>query len=306
MPPVSRWIELARSALSALTDGTAQMPPKLSLHPRPGATLDAMPCWYGPTGIVGMKWIADVAGNRRRGLPSVHGLIVLNDVETGRPEWIMDAAAITAARTAGVSGLAIDLFAPSGARSAAILGAGVQSRSHLRVLAHLRPGSRVTVFAPNSASAERFARWAGDQPGVAEITVAVTARAAVAGAEIVISAAALDAGAQVMGPNWLSRGSLVVAVDDDTYVSASLVRHAGTFVVDDLAQFDSLRSRGAFPEYPDPTATLGQLASGAHVDLSTDPSVVATSVGCAVVDVVFAGAVLESAIAAGAGTELPG
>jgi ornithine cyclodeaminase/alanine dehydrogenase-like protein (mu-crystallin family) len=306
LPPASSWVELARSALTSLVDGTAEMPPKLSLHPRPGASLEAMPCWHRPAQIAGMKWIADVASNRDRGLPSVHGLIVLNDAETGVPEWIMDAGAITAARTAGVSGLAIDLLAAPEARTATILGAGVQACSHLRILAQLRPGARVTVFTPNTASAERFAGWASEQPGIAQVKVAGNARDAVAEAEIVISAAALDAGAQVMRADWVRRDSLVVAVDDDTYVSGPLASEAAAFVIDDRAQFDAFRARGAFTGYPDPTATLGQLASGTTVDLLRGSPVVATSLGCTVVDMVFADAVRVSADAAGTGTELAG
>jgi len=304
LPPVSRWVLLARAAFEALASGAAEMPPKSSLRPSPGVMFDAMPGWHGPTRIVGMKWIADVATNRGQGLPSVHGLIVLNDPDTGVPEWIIDANAITAARTAGVSGLAIDLLTPAGAETAAILGAGVQARTHLQVLGHLRPGIRVTVFTPNPSSVERFAAWARAQPGIAQVVAASTARDAVVEAEIVISAAAFDPGAQAMSTDWIRADGLVIAIDDDTYVSAALATAAAALVVDDRAQFDVFRAQGGFVGYPDPSASLAELV-GTGVDPLPDAPVVATLLGCAEVDLVFADAVRATARSTEMGTELP-
>jgi alanine dehydrogenase len=305
LPTVSRWVPLARTAFEALADGTAEMPPKLSLRPGPGVMFDAMPGWHGPTRIVGLKWIADVAENRGRGLPSVHGLIVLNDPDTGVAEWIIDAAAITAARTAGVSGLAVDLYASPAAKTVAILGSGVQARSHVQMLGHLRPGAHLIVFTPDPASAERFTAWAREQPGIAEVVAAGTAREAVAGAEIVISAAAINPGAQPMQKDWIRADGLVIAIDDDTYVSAALANAAAALVVDDRSQFNAFRAQGAFVGYPDPTVSLTEAVLGTASDQLAGASVVATLLGCAEVDLVFADAVRGAAHAAGTGTELP-
>ena len=60
----------------------------------------------------GMKWIAGFPGNRTRGLPALHGLVLLADPVTGVPIAILDAGPITAERTAAVSGVAIARFAP--------------------------------------------------------------------------------------------------------------------------------------------------------------------------------------------------
>src|SRR5688572_15536385 len=91
LPDISARLDLAEQALRALATGTAEMPPKIGVHPRPGALLHAMPAWLRDSDLVGLKWIAAFPDNRSRGLPAISGLMVLNDAATGVPTWVMDA-----------------------------------------------------------------------------------------------------------------------------------------------------------------------------------------------------------------------
>ena len=96
-----------------------------------------------------MKWVAGFGTNNALGLPAINAVVVLNDAATGLPTAILDGGPITALRTAAVSGVAIANFAPvvSGrAPRAALIGAGIQGRSHLAVLGRVLPGVRLTVF----------------------------------------------------------------------------------------------------------------------------------------------------------------
>src|SRR3990172_11268268 len=139
LPDVGDRLDLCARALSALGRGAAEMPPKIGVHPRPGALLHAMPAWLRDGDLVGLKWVAAFPDNRAHGLPAINGLVVLNDAETGLPSWIMDAARITSVRTAAVSGLRIRLFTPADVRRVALIGAGVQARAHVEVIASLLP-----------------------------------------------------------------------------------------------------------------------------------------------------------------------
>src|SRR5262245_58365502 len=155
MPPLPERLELAERTMVALI-GDAELPPKIAVHPRPaGSFAHAMPAHLrdrGPDGaadLLGIKWIAGFPQNRGADLPALHGLVVLNDPETGVPLAVLDAGPITAERTAAVSGVAIRLFAlPSSgtAPRVAILGAGVQARSHMPVIGETLPGAEVEVF----------------------------------------------------------------------------------------------------------------------------------------------------------------
>ncbi|MDQ3555084.1 MAG: hypothetical protein M3395_11885, partial [Chloroflexota bacterium] len=91
MPPVAERIALARRAMVALV-ADAELPPKLGVHPRgPSAFAHAMPALLrgadksGRADLVGMKWVVGFPDNRSRGLPAVHGTVLLNDPTTGLP-----------------------------------------------------------------------------------------------------------------------------------------------------------------------------------------------------------------------------
>src|SRR5204863_8867230 len=105
-----------------------------------------------------------------------------------------------------VSGVAIRYFAPQpGGRAprAALIGAGVQGRSHLAVLGHLMPGLELEVFDRHPERADVLAAAARDTSGIALARAAETARDAVEGADVVVTAASLGPVRQVMTTEWL-------------------------------------------------------------------------------------------------------
>jgi len=300
LPPVGERLDLAARALSALGRGVAEMPPKIGVHPRPGALLHAMPAWLREGDLVGMKWVAAFPGNRAHGLAAISGLVVLNDPETGVPTWIMEAGRITAVRTAAVSGVAIRTFRPANVERVAILGAGVQARSHVEIVAALLPEAEIVVFDRHPDRAQAVvdqARAAGGRAALAE-----SAEAANRTAQVVISVATLGSGSQVMESDWLAPGALMVAVDFATYASAALARSVHSFVVDDRAQFLTYREAGYFDGYPDPAATMGELLDAGGTGAL--PALV-THLGVGLADVILADAIRRRAEESGAGMELP-
>lgn len=307
LPGVDERLELARRALVALGQGDAEMPSKIGVHPRPGALIHAMPAWLRSDDLVGLKWIAAFPGNRAHRLPAINGLVVLNDPETGVPTWIMDAARITAVRTAAVSGVGIRLFEPVDVARVAILGAGVQAASHAEMLRGLLPDAELVIYDRHEERARAIAD--GAIAAGQRALVATDAREAAGGAQVVITVASLGGATQVMTPDWLADGALVVAVDFATYASADLARSVGRFVVDDREQFLAYRESGYFADYPEPDATLGEElaagggASGGRSRASRLPALV-THLGVGLADVIFADAIRRRAEASGAGLTL--
>lgn len=305
LPDVEEQLALAAAALSALGRGDAEMPPKIGVHPRPGALLHAMPAWLRDGDLVGLKWIAAFPGNREHGLPAINGLVVLNDPETGLPLWIMDAARITAVRTAAVSGVGIRLFQPPDVQRIAILGAGVQAASHAEMLRGLLPDAELVLVDPHRDRAQSVA----DQAIAAgqRASVAGSARDAAGSAQVVITVASLGGTSQVMTPDWLAPGTVVVAVDFATYVSAALARAVDRFVVDDRGQFLAYRDSGHFEGYPDPDMSMGEQLDGAALSIHGRghglPALV-THLGVGLADVLFADAIRRRAEEIGAGIEL--
>jgi ornithine cyclodeaminase/alanine dehydrogenase-like protein (mu-crystallin family) len=315
MPPLEERLRLAERTMTALADGSGELPPKIGVHPRPdSAFAHAMPAYLrdsDPTAagdLLGLKWIAGFPANRTIGIAAIHGLVLLNDPATGEPSAILDAGPITAERTAAVSGVAIARFAlavTDRAPRAALLGAGVQGRSHLAVIGHLLPGVELAVFDRHADRAATLVAMAKDVPGIRAVRVTSTAIEATDSADVVITAASFapPAERQVLTNDWLASDALVVAVDYATYVSADVARSAALFLTDQREQFLANRDAGNFDGYPDPTATLGDaILSGA-----TRPErgrVVVSHLGVGLADLVFGDAILRRAEAAGLGTML--
>ena len=255
-----------------------------------------------------MKWVLGFNGNHALGLPAIHGILLLNDPDTGVPTGILDAGPITAQRTAAISGVAIRAWAPrvdGRPVRAALIGAGVQGGSHVPVLGHLLDGVELAIFDTDPDRAAALAAIARGTPGVAAATVAPSARDAVDGADVVVSAAAFlpPAERQTMTNAWLSPDALVVPIDYATYCAAEVARDAALFVVDHRDQFLANRDAGQFDGYPDPMAMMGEvLASG---EPRPAGRVLATHLGTGLADVVFGGAILEAAAEMGLGQELP-
>jgi ornithine cyclodeaminase/alanine dehydrogenase-like protein (mu-crystallin family) len=308
LPDVATRLDMASTALAAISRGTAEMPAKVGVHPRPGALLHAMPAWLRETDLVGLKWVSAYPGNNDRGLPATNALVLLNDAETGLLTWLMDGGRITAIRTAAVSGVAMRLLRPSRVERVAMIGAGIQARSHAEVVATLLPDVELVIYDLHRDRADALATDVARDHGL-KATAVDDARDAAAAAQIVITAARMGTISQVMTSDWLAPGTLVIAVDFATYASAELARAARVFATDDREQFVSLRASGLFEGYPDPTTTLGALidnpAEGSPEDGDDSRPVLVNHLGIGLADVVFASEIARRADEAGMGMELP-
>ena len=302
MPTVTERLDLAATALTALSRGRAEMPAKIGVHPRPGALLHAMPAWLKDGDLVGLKWVSAYPGGNAT-VPAVNALMVLNDAETGVARWIMDGSRITAVRTAAVSGVALRTLLPAHVERVALFGAGVQARSHIEVVATLLPGVQVLVHDLHPERAAALADEATRVYGL-QAKAAADPRSAAADAQVVITVASMGSQSQVMTPDWVAPGTLVIAVDFATYASAALARAAQPFAVDDRDQFNSYRAQGSFDDYPDPTTTLGDLIDNPVAPTVDRPALV-NHLGVGLADVVFADAIARKAVEQGLGQELP-
>jgi ornithine cyclodeaminase/alanine dehydrogenase-like protein (mu-crystallin family) len=311
MPAIEERLILAERAMTEL-GGHAQLPAKIGVHPRqPGSLAHAMPALLegaetdGLGDLLGVKWIAGFPENPAAGLPTYHAQVILNDARTGLPLAIMDAGAITAQRTAAVSGIAIRTFAPplTGRKPVvALLGAGIQARGHIPMVALLLPGSMVRVADVDPARAGAVAAAAAAAPGISGATVSPGVRDAVEGADVVISVVSFGPDHQALDAAWLGEASLFVAVDYDMQAPAALARDS-MFVVDERDQFLATRAGGGFAGYPDPDATLGEALRGKIARPAG--RVLVSHLGVGLADVIFASAILGRAERLGLGSLLP-
>ena len=321
MPPLAERLVLAERTMRAL-GANAELPPKIGVHPRQiGSLAHAMPAMLrgeaadGSDDLIGAKWITGFPANPAAGLPTYHALVLLNDPVTGEPLAVMDAATITAQRTAAVSGAAIRHFLAGGAGTdgrparVAVLGAGAQARSHLPVVGQLLHGAAVRLTDVDPLRAQSLAAEAAGVAGIASAEAVPSVREAVDSADVVISVVSFGPDRQTLDPDWLGPRTIFIAVDYDMQAPAALAGDA-FFVVDERAQFLAARTGATFAGYPDPDATLGELLRGdaqgpaGRGDRQTGRILVA-HLGVGLADVVFASAILARAEQLGLGRILP-
>ena len=165
----------------------------------PGGFLGLMPALADGLGV---KIVTFYPPNADRGIPTHMATIFLVDPETGAPLAVMDGRLITEMRTAAVSAVATRLLAPEDARVLAILGSGVQARSHNEALGLVRHFQEVRVWSRVQNHAEKFAEEIGGE--------AMSAEAAVKDADVVV--VATSSTTPVLQGSWLKPGSHVNAV----------------------------------------------------------------------------------------------
>jgi ornithine cyclodeaminase/alanine dehydrogenase-like protein (mu-crystallin family) len=153
--------------------------------------------------VMGLKFVSFYPVNAGTGHPTHQATILLYSTETGSPLAAMDGRLITEMRTAAVSAAITKYLAPAQSQVLAILGSGVQARSHLEALQRICNFSEVRVWSRSTAHAERFAREHGSR-------VADSAEAAVRGADVVVTATA--AREPILKGAWLKPGAHVNAI----------------------------------------------------------------------------------------------
>jgi len=194
-------IPAMEKALIEFSSGKVTQPVRsvLTVDP-PGGFFGMMPA-RTPDGL-GIKLVTFYPRNAERGIPTHMATIFLADPETGAPLAVMDGRLITEMRTAAVSAAATKLLASPDAKILAILGSGVQARSHVEALRLVRRFEEIRVWSPTKAHAEQFAKQIG--------ATAMSAEEVVRGADVVVTATSSKT--PVLRGTWLKVGCHVNAV----------------------------------------------------------------------------------------------
>lgn len=174
-----------------------------------GSFYGVMPAWMPSRPALGTKLVTVFERNADRGLPTHLATIVLLDPDTGALLALVDGRYITESRTAAVSALSVRHLAREDATVLAIIGSGVQARSHLDAISRVRDISEVRVWSPNRARMELFVKEMRPESR-ATISAASSARAAVEDAHIVVLVT--SAKAPVVKGDWIADGAHVCAV----------------------------------------------------------------------------------------------
>lgn len=310
--PPGDLIQAMETALARFSAGDVVQPVRtvLSIGAH-NAFFGVMPAYVSEPPQMGAKLVTVFGQNLTKGLPSHLATILLFDPTTGALMAVMDGRYITEARTAAVSAVSAKALARPDATRLAILGTGVQARSHLEALVEVRALQDVRVWSPQGRSRDRFV---ADMAGKVAVPVraCASAEAAVRDADIVVLVTSSPA--PVVDDAWVAAGAHVISVGacraDQREMAPDLVTR-GRLVVDsraaalveagDVVQgireglFDASHVVGELGE-----VLLGRVAGRRHAEELT----IFKSLGMAVEDVAAADLVYRRAEDTGAGTVL--
>lgn len=203
-------MNLIEEVLKALARGEAILPlrPVLWLPDKRGA-LALMPAYLATPASLGVKVISVFPGNTNTEYDSHQGTILLFEPEYGRLLAIVDASSVTAIRTAAASGAATRALAREDAGDLAILGSGVQAKTHLETMMVARKIRRVRVWSRNPEHLRQFVNGASKRYGIPIEPVSTPREAAIDADLICTTTASIE---PVLQGEWLSAGAHINAV----------------------------------------------------------------------------------------------
>jgi ornithine cyclodeaminase/alanine dehydrogenase-like protein (mu-crystallin family) len=300
-------IDAMESALAALAQDEMYMPLRFVMRPPDTPSLMGfMPARRGGGAPVwALKEIVITPENSRRGLDPHQGAVLLHDGDTGELRAVLNASAVTEIRTAAVSAAATKLLARPGARVVAVLGSGVQGRSHVLAMRTIIDNPEIRIWSRTPAHAEGLARES-------DAVACATVEQALDGAEIVCTTT--SAREPILQREWLAPGVHVNAVgasvpaarelDSATVATAALFVDRRESALNEAGDYlSAVEEAGIGPEHI--RAELGELLVGAHPGRTSNTELtVFKSLGLAVEDLAAAELCVRRARERGVGAEV--
>ncbi|MDP9240966.1 MAG: ornithine cyclodeaminase family protein, partial [Actinomycetota bacterium] len=221
-------IDALAAAMLDLSSGAASVPPRNAATVRDRGFLAAMPGYLPSARVLMTKLVSLFPSNEGTSLPTHQAVIVAFDPDTGQPAALMDGTAITAIRTGAGSALSARLLSRPEASTLAVLGTGVQARSHVRAMCLVREISQIRIAGRDPGRVQALASETAEQTS-AEVIAVPTYRQALQGADI--ACATTHAVTPVVRRDWLDAGVHVTSVGfnssgrevDDATIAAALV-----------------------------------------------------------------------------------
>ena len=186
--PMRDAIDGMRAAFVSLASGIVEMPERMHVDvDRHEGEMLVMPAFVaGDSDALAVKVVGVFPRNLERNLPSVMGAVCVFDPTSCQPIAMLDGASLTGIRTAAVSAVATEVMANPDARSLALLGTGVQARTHWEAVCHVRNIEKVLIFGRSKSKAESLKQDLLDRTDFAhEIEICESADEAVSKADIV-------------------------------------------------------------------------------------------------------------------------
>lgn len=301
-------IAVNRAGFIALSTGKARVPVRSAVETVEGVHL-TMPAHVAEASTSAVKIVSVFGDNVRKGLPTIHAVVLVIDAETGIPLALLEGAVLTAIRTGAATGVATDLLARQDAHILGVIGTGVQARTQVEAVCAVRDITEIRLYSPRTAQImadEIRDRYA------ANVIVAASAHDALLGADVVVAAtnshkpvvhlADISPGTHINGV-----GSFLPTMQEiaaDIVIQAKVVVDHYASVWEEAGDLIIPRDAGLFAE-GDVYAEIGEIANGDKPGRTSDDEITFfKSVGNAVQDTVMAQAIVNVMAEKGLGVEV--
>ncbi|MFQ5639804.1 MAG: ornithine cyclodeaminase family protein [bacterium] len=310
--PMAECMDVMAETLKTLARGDGVNPLRSLLRfPDGSGILGMMPAYLGDPRTAGIKVVTVMPGNHGTEYDAHQGLVLLFEVEHGCPLALIDASSITAIRTAAVSGVATELLARADAQRLALLGSGVQARTHLEAMLQVRTITDVRIWSPSQNHARDFSEREKSKHNLT-VDVAPSAKAAVVNADIICTAT--SSRQPVLCADWISPGAHINAVgaclpaarelDTETVMRARLFVDRLESALNEAGDFLIPKKEGAISDNHI-LGEIGEILLGQVDGRKSDEEITLfKSLGIAVEDLGAAYYVYEKAVKLGVGVSI--
>lgn len=296
-------LRAARAAVLAQREGRAVIPPRLDVN-LPLGFLRVMPGALGD--LMGLKVMTLVRGVGNR------YLLLVYSQESGALLALLDAAEVTALRTAGITAVAAEILQPVPQERIALIGSGFEATTHLHAMARLWQLGEVTVYSPSRERREAFAARESTALGLRVRAVGSCREALASSSTVVLATKATD---PVIDGEDVLPGSVVLSIGstrpDLRELDRTTLKRAALVVVDDAGSvmresgdiIDALEHGALTPEQ---LVSIGAASDSPRTHERSDGRDLGVfkSVGTAVQDLALAGDLIAAAVQQGIGREL--
>lgn len=295
-------IKTVEFAFRCLGEGRAQMPPKIYIHlDKYNGDFRAMPVYIDGLKACGIKWVNVHPENKKKGLPTVMALIILNDSASGFPLSVMDATYITALRTGAAGGVAAKYLARKNSHKIALVGCGAQAKTQLLALNELFSIEQVSVWGPARKQAVQFVKNIQGLRGI-KFLVSDTIKDCVKHSDIIVTTT--PSRKPLVKSEWIKPGTHINAIGADAKGKQELdplILKIAKIVVDSREQaahsgeINVPLSKGQISKN-DICADIGEVVAGKKVRISGEEITVFDSTGLAIQDIAVANFLYRKAI----------
>jgi ornithine cyclodeaminase/alanine dehydrogenase-like protein (mu-crystallin family) len=243
----SEIIESIEDLISGSADSSVWSAPKAVILPEDGRYMMAALAAADDPALLVVKTVVLNPRNPSRGLPAINGLVTMLDSKTGLPVAILDGNWITAIRTAGLSAVAAKYMARPDSSVVALIGSGVQARSHLEAFADMYPLEEVRIFGRGQENIDRLCQTANELGKSA--VVCASGKEAIEDADLIVTSVTYSATLEpFLDAGWLKPGAFAAVTDLGLPWSTASLSALDRIVIDDLQQEAALPNKLAPPE----------------------------------------------------------